>query len=82
MRGDYNTLSVSQQIRHNKTLSSLKKLSINYFNKLNNEELKSLMLKLLNAECMCLRITRKYLLEKIIVLNQYLRKNRNIDLSK
>jgi len=82
MRGDYNTLSIAQQSRHNKTLSSLEKLSINYFNQLNNEELKSLMLKLLNAECMCLRITRKYLVEKIILLSQYCRKNRNIDFSK
>lgn len=82
MRGDYNTLSITQQIRHNKTLSSLEKLSINYFDKLNNEELKSLMLKLLNAECMCLRITRKFLVEKILVLSQYLKKNRNIDLGK
>jgi hypothetical protein len=82
MKGDYNTLSVTQQIRHNKTVSSLEKISINYFNKLNNEELKALMLKLLNAECMSLRITRKFLVEKILVLSSYLKSNRNIDLSK
>lgn len=81
MKGDYNTLTVTQQIKHNKTVGSLEKLSINYFDKLNNEELKCLMLKLLNAECMCLRITRKFLVEKILVLSQYLKKNRNIDYS-
>ena len=82
MKGDYNTLSVTQQIRHNKAVSFLEKININYFDKLNNEELKSLMLKLLNAECMALRITRKFIVEKILVLSHYLKSNRNIDLSK
>jgi hypothetical protein len=82
MRGDYNTLSVTQQIRHNKTVNSLEKMTINYFDKLSDEELKSLMLKLLNTECLALRITRKFLVEKILVLSHYLKRNRNIDLSK
>ena len=80
MRGDYNTLSLSQQLKHNKAVGQLEKLTINYFNKLNDEQLKSLMLKLLNAEIMSLRITRKLFVEKIIILNQYLKENRNIDL--
>jgi hypothetical protein len=80
MRGDYNTLSLSQQLKHNRAVGQLEKLTINYFNKLNDEQLKSLMLKLLNAEIMSLRITRKLFVEKIIILNQYLKENRNIDL--
>jgi hypothetical protein len=79
MRGDYNTLSVIQQIRHNKAVSSLEKISINYFDKKNNQELKSLMLKLLNSELLSLRITRKFFVEKILVLSHYLKSNRNID---
>jgi hypothetical protein len=82
MRGEYNTLSVIQQIRHNDTVRNLERLSINYFENKSNEDLKKLMLKLLNAEIMSLRITRKFLVEKILVLSQYLKKNRNIDLSK
>ena len=82
MRGEYNTLSVIQQIRHNDTVRNLERLNINYFENKSNEGLKKLMLKLLNAEIMSLRITRKFLVEKILVLSQYLKKNRNIDLSK
>lgn len=82
MKGDYNTLTLNQQIRHNKAINQLEKLTINYFDKLNNEQLKSLMLKLLNAEIMSLRITRKFFVEKIIVLNRYLKQYRNIDLHK
>ena len=79
--GNYSTLSKKLKEKHDKQSKQLSKINENYVSKLNNDDLKTLLDKLLFCQILSLRITSNLFIQKIEFINETL-KSRGVDLKK
>lgn len=82
MRGDYNTLSLNLQARHDKHTTQLSKINKKFLDTRTTEGIREFLKKLMMGELFALRITRPLFVQKILFISKYLREERNLDLKK
>ena len=82
MRGDYNTLSLNLQARHDKHTAQLSKINKKFLDTRTTEGIREFLKKLMMGELFALRITRPLFVQKILFISKYLRQERNLDLKK
>ena len=80
MRGDYNTLSLNLQARHDKQTITLSKITKTLLDKKDTDGIREYLKRVMMAELFALRITRPLFVAKIKFLANYLKVERNIDI--